>query len=327
MKRFAAFRELGTVVLIVLAMVVAGIREPRFFKPESLSNILLYAPLLIVVGIGQMMVIVTRGIDVSVGSMVGISAMTVGMLFKAQPHMPLPLGVGVGILAGLLLGSLNGVLIAGVRIPPIIVTLGGLSAYRGLLFFICQGHQIDANFVPDGLTYWSQAGPITIAGLTISWVFCIAIAGALAAAWFLQRTRAGRDIYVLGSNPEAARLRGVPVRRTTFSVYAITGALCGLAGALYLSRYGVVNPGSAGKGMELVVIAAVVIGGTNVAGGSGSVLGVVLGCLLLGTISNALAVAGIDENWQQLTYGIIILVAVVVDTATKRALAKRLEAA
>ena len=130
---------------------------------------------------------------------------------------------------------------------------------------------------------------------------------------------AGRDIYVLGSNPASrAPERRSRAQNHVLGLCLITGALCGLAGwLLYLSRYGVVNPGSAGKGMELVVIAAGVIGGTNVTGGTGSVLGVVLGCLLLGTITNALAVAGIDENWQQLTYGAIILVAIIVDTTAK----------
>ena len=140
-----------------------------------------------------MMVIVTRGIDVSVGSMVGISAMVVGMLFKAQPHLSLPIGIAAGIAAGLALGSLNGVLVAGARVPPIIVTLGALSAYRGLLFFLSQGHQVDSNYVPDALTRWSQSGPLTVGGLTFSWIFCIAVLVAICAAWFLQRTdgRAG----------------------------------------------------------------------------------------------------------------------------------------
>lgn len=317
-RNVLAKREVGAALLLVLVMVVAGMRAHRFLEPASLESILLWVPLLLVVGLGEMAVIVTRGIDVSVGSMVGLSAMSAGMLLRAHPQWNLGIDVAAGIGAGLILGSINGVLIAFAKVPPIITTLGAMSAYRGLIFLLSHGEQVDSNYIPTALTGWSSTGPIQIGGVVLPWTLVIALVVAGAAAWFLRFTRTGRDLFAYGSNPEAARLRGVPVRRISFLVYLVTGGLCGLAGVLYASQFGFVNPASAGQGMELVVIAAVVIGGTNIVGGSGSVLGVLLGCFVLGAINVALAVLGIDETWQQLVYGTVILVAVLLDAIVRR---------
>lgn len=311
-------REFGTVVLLILVFGLVAMKEPRFLEGSSLNGIALWIPIIAVVGLGQMMVIVTRGIDVSVGSMTGLAAMVVGMTFRDNPNLPLPLGVLLGVATGLILGCVNGGLIAYAGVPPIIATLGSLSAYRGLVFIVSGGKQVDSNNIPDALTQWSLDGPIKFGSIVIPWLFAMVLVIACLVAWFLTRTRAGRDIFALGSNPDAARLRGVPVKRTLFLVYALTGSLAGLAGVFYASRFGFVNPGSAGQGLELIVIAAVVIGGTKVTGGTGSALGVVLGSLLLATISTALAVLGIAATWQQLVYGTVILVAVLIDTAIKR---------
>jgi len=220
------------------------------------------------------------------------------------------------------LGAINGGLIALAKVPPIIATLGTLSAYRGLVFIVSKGDQVDSNMIPDALTNWTLHGPIQIGGVTVSWLLVWAIVAAGLTAYMLRQTRTGRDIYSIGSNPDAARLRGIPVTRVTFLVYTICGAVAGLAGVLYASRYGFVNPATAGAGFELIVIAAVVIGGTNVFGGSGTVPGVILGCLLLGTINVALAVLGIDETWQKLVYGLVILIALMLDSGVQKWLGK-----
>lgn len=319
-RRLAAFRETGTVLLLLAVVLGAWARQPRFLEPASVNGILLWVPLIAVVGLGQMLVIVTRGIDVSVGSMVGLSAMAVGMLFREAPGTSVPLGALCGVAVGLGLGAVNGLLVSRARIPPIIATLGALSAYRGLVFIVSQGRQVDSNDLPDALTNLSLEGPIHVAGVTIPWTLVGSLAVVAAMGWFVRQTRMGRDVFALGSNPGAARLRGIRVERTLLAVYALTGALCGLAGTLYASRFGFVNPATAGQGLELVVIAAVVIGGTNVVGGSGTVLGVLLGSLLLGAINVALSVMGIAATWQQLVYGTIIVLAVVFDTLVRRAL-------
>jgi rhamnose transport system permease protein len=245
--------------------------------------------------------------------MVGLSAMVVGMGFRVQPHLPVWVGLLIGLAVGTLLGAFNGGLIAWLRVPPIIATLGSLSAYRGLVFIVSGGVQVDSNSLPDALTDWSAKGPFAIGGVTIPWILFFVVAVGAGTAWLVRKSRFGRDVFAIGSNPEGALLRGVPVRRILFWVYALCGALCGLAGVLFASRFTFVNPATAGQGFELVVIAAVVIGGTKVTGGSGSVLGVLLGCLLLGAINVALAVLGIAGTWQLLVYGLVILVAIIVD--------------
>ncbi len=309
--RFVQFRELGIVIFLILIVVLVSVVEPRFLSPLNIRSILLWVPLLTCVAMGEMMVIITRGIDVSVGSMVGFTGIMIGMVFRDFPDFNIFLGTALALLLGAGLGLINGSLIAGAKVPPIIATLGTLSAYRGLTFVISGGRQIDPNDVPSSLIRWSQNGPFRFD--MVPWVVIIAAVVALVAYLFLQFTRTGRNVFVIGSNPDAAQLRGIPVGRTQLVVYTITGAMAGLAGVLYASRFGFVNPGQTGVGFELTVIAAVVIGGTNVFGGSGSVLGVVLGCLLLGTINVALAVLGIAATWQLAVYGFVILVAVAAD--------------
>jgi len=320
--KLTKLREAGTLVLLIAVAAAALAKDHQFLDAKNLNSILQWIPLLVVVGMGQMMVILTRGIDVSVGSTMGLAGITVGMLFRDHPGLNIYLGTLIGIVIGAVLGSINGGLIAWAKVPPIIATLGTLSAYRGLVFIVSKGDQIDSNNIPDGLRNWTLHGPMQIGGVTVSWLLVWAMAASAATAYLLRQTRTGRDIYSIGSNPDAARLRGIPVSRVTFLVYTLCGALAGLAGVLYASRYGFVNPGTAGSGFELIVIAAVVIGGTNVLGGSGTVPGVLLGCLLLGTINVALAVLGIDESWQMLVYGLVILVALTLDSGVQRWLGK-----
>jgi rhamnose transport system permease protein len=314
--RLARIREAAIVVLLIVIIAVVTAIEPRFLSTFNIRSILLWAPLLTVVAMGEMMVIIIRGIDVSVGAILGFAGIAVGMIFRDNPGFNIYLGTLLGILIGAALGAINGVLIAWVKIPPVITTLGTLSVYRGLVFIVSGGRQIDPNHIPTELIRWSQRGPF--GSQLIPWVVVIALAVAALAYLFLRYTKTGRNVYALGSNPDAAALRGIPVSRTQFIVYTITGALAGLAGILYASRYGFVNPGETGVGFELTVIAAVVLGGTNVFGGSGSVIGVVLGCLLLGTINVALAVLGVAATWQLAVYGIVILLTVIVDAIIQR---------
>ncbi len=318
-------RETGTAFLLALVVVGATLRDPAFLSAGNVESILLWAPLLIVVGLGQMMVIVTRGIDVSVGSILGLSGIAMGMLFRSNPGVPVPVAILVAVLVGLALGMLNGAMIAFAKVPPIIATLGALSAFRGLAFIVSGGQQVDTNHLPADLSRLSLTGPITVGGVTISWLLTIALVVAGLGAWFLRENRLGRDIYAVGSNPQAAELRGVQVPRTLFFVYALTGLLSGLAGAMYASRFGFVNPATAGQGFELTVIAAVAIGGTKMTGGSGTVLGVVLGCFLLSVVNVALAVLGVEASWQLLVYGVVILIALLID-ALFRGILNRTEA-
>ena len=310
--RLLAVREIP--ILLVLAMLVslAGVINPRVITADNGKNVLMAVPLLLIVAMGQMMVILTAGIDVSVGSIMGLAGMLVGICFRDHYLNSLPLGCVLALLIGAVLGSLNGVLIAFCAVPPIVATLGTLGAFRGLVFIVSDNRQINAYQLPDSLDRLGREGPAFLYGY-VPWLVVIAFAFVLAAGLFLRYSRLGRDIYALGGNADAARLRGIPVRFVTFATYMLCGACAGFAGLLYASRFGTINPGAIGKGFELQVISAVVVGGVSIFGGSGSVLGVVLGCILLGTINMALIVLGAPEAWQATSYGLIILAAVVFD--------------
>jgi rhamnose transport system permease protein len=307
------FREIGVLVFLVLVIAVSGMIAPRFLLPSNLRNILLDIPLLLVVAMGMTMVIISRHIDLSVGAILGVSGISVGLLFKAYPGMPILLGLALGALIGLLLGAINGGLVTILRVPAIIATLGTLSIYRGLVFTISQGKQVDPNDIPAALIRLSQTSPIGI-----PWLALLAFAIAALTHSFLSTHHVGRSLYAIGGNPEAARLAGIPVQRRLWFTFLITGGLSGLAGVMYASRLGVVNPAQVGTGFELSVIAATVIGGTQVFGGVGSAMGTLLGCLLLTVINNALTVTGLSAFWQRATYGAIILVALVTDSLLRQ---------
>lgn len=298
-----------TGLLLILVLAAGALKEPRVLEPASINSILLWMPLLIVMAAGQMLVLVTRGIDVSVGSTLGLTGMAVGGIFQVNHDLNAYLALLLGLLIGAGLGSVNAALVALCRIPPIIATLATLTAYRGLTFIVSQGRQVDSNDIPQALSRLSLEGPLRLGGVTIPWLVIFALGVALAVHLFARHTRSGRALYSTGSNLEAAHLRGVPVRSALLLAYTICGALAGLAGVMYASRYGFVNPGSAGLDMELTVIAAAVIGGCDVRGGVGSIPGVLLGCVLLATINVGLAVLGIAADWQLMVYGLVILAA------------------
>ena len=304
----AKFREVGIVVFIAALMIVATVVEPRFFSLGNFQNILLDISILTIVACGQTMVIISRNIDISVGSSLGLCAILVGLMFKFNPSVPIVLGLAMGILLGVVLGSVNGALVTQFKVPPLIATLGTLSVYRGLVFLSSGGRQVDPNDIPPSLIAMARTGPLGIPGIVL-----IAFLVAIVVGLFLRYTRLGRDIYAVGGNPSAARLRGINVNRAVFLVYLMTGALAGLAGVLYAGRYGTVNPADAGVGFELTVIAATVIGGTNILGGSGSIIGTVLGSLLLGVLGHVLAITNVSGFYQKFAQGFVILLAVIVD--------------
>ncbi len=302
------FRETGIIVFIILLSVLVTLRNSAFLSVENFQDILLNISILIIVALAQTMVIITRGIDLSVGSMIGLTAMMVSYTVSAFQGMPVILALPIGMALGAVLGSLNGLLIAVGGVPPIIATLGMLSIYRGLVFFYSNGVWVNAYQFPAGFRELTKGTPLIIPNLIL---FALAVIGAV--YLFLKYTRAGRDIYTVGSNPDAARFAGIPVKQTIFRVYLISGLLCGLAGVLWASRFEAAQTNTA-LGFELQTIAAPVVGGVNIFGGSGSVLGVILGGFLLGIINNALTLVKISPFWQLAAQGFLILLAVVVDS-------------
>jgi rhamnose transport system permease protein len=313
------FREIGISMTAVVVFIIVAVIEPRFLMYGNLRSVMLYIPLIVVVAMGEMMVIVTRNIDLSVGSILGFSGMTVGLLFIRIPGFPIVIAFLLGTFIGAGLGAVNGFLITRLKLPSIIVTLGTLSMYRGFLFIISGGRQIDPNYIPAKLIRLSQVSPIVI-----PWIVLFAVIIAVITAVFIKYSHIGREIYAIGSNPSAAMLRGIKVDGVLILIFSISGACAGFAGIMYASRFGYVNPGMTGVGFEFTVIAATIIGGTSVAGGSGSVLGTVIGCILLGIVNTALAVLGVSAFWQKSMYGIIIISALIIDKSIQNKVMKTL---
>ena len=308
------FRELSIIIFILLLIAVVAANAPAFLTAPNFRNILLNISILTIVALGQTMVIITRGIDLSVSAMIGLVAMMVSFTVVAFPAVPPALAMLLGILLGGILGSFNGLIITAGKVPPIIATLGTLSIYRGMVFLYSAGTWINSFEMPAGYRALAKAAPLGVANIIL-----FAAVVAIAVYFFLNHTRPGRDIYAVGSNPEAARVSGIPVQRTLFMVYVISGLLAGMAAVLWASRFESAQTNTA-LGFELQTVAAAVVGGVNIFGGSGTVPGVILGAFLLGTIENALILVRISPFWQLAAQGLLILVAVVVDSAIRHRL-------
>jgi rhamnose transport system permease protein len=303
------FREVGIFLFTILLIAVVSIISPYFLSVANFRDILLNISILAIVGLGQMMVIITRGIDLSVGSMIGLVAMMVSFMIVAFPQLSPVVALLLGMLLGIALGSINGAIIAWGNVPPIIATLGTLSIYRGMVFLYSEGTWINAFEMPEQFRQLSKGTPLGVPNLIL-----IALVVAAGIFYFLNYTQTGRDIYAVGSNPEAANVAGVRVQRIIFLVYVLSGVLCGMAGVLWASRFESAQTNTA-LGFELQTVAAPVVGGVNIFGGSGTVLGVVLGAFLLGVIENALTIVRISPFWQLAIQGVLILLAVIADSA------------
>ena len=308
------FREVGIILFILALAALVSLRSPAFLTVSNFQDIFLNISILAIVALAQMMVIITRGIDLSVGSTIGLTAMMVSFTVVSFPVVSGPLALLLGMALGAVLGSFNGLIIAGGGVPPIIATLGTLSIYRGLVFLYSGGTWINAFEMPPSFREIAKGTPLGVPNLIL-----FAIAVAVAVFLFLAYTRTGRNIYAVGSNPDAARFAGIPIQRTIFLVYLLSGVLCGLAGVLWASRFEAAQTNTA-MGFELQTVAAPVVGGVNIFGGSGSVLGVILGAFLLGIINNALTLSKISPFWQLAVQGLLILLAVITDATISRRL-------
>lgn len=314
LQAMVKFREAGIIVFIVALAVAVMLRAPAFLSVSNLRNILLNIAILVIVALAQAMIIITRGVDLSVGSMIGLTAMMVSVVVVAFPALPLPLALVLGMALGAVLGSFNGAIISFGGVPPIIATLGTLSVYRGLIFLYSGGQWVNAFEMPPDFRQLAKGTPLGIPNIIVFAVVVVAIV-----AYFLKYTRTGRDIYTVGSNPDAARFAGIRTQRVIFLVYTISGLLCGLAGVLWASRFESAQTNTA-AGFELQTVAAAVVGGVSILGGSGRVLGVILGALLLGMIENALTLVRISPFWQLAAQGLLILLAVIIDLTISRRL-------
>ncbi len=316
-ERVFRIRELGIVVALALLIAVTGILEPRFLETASLRNLALNASIFAILAVGQTLVIITRNVDLSVGSVVGLTAFLTGDLLSKHPGMALPLVFLLAILMGAACGLLNGFLTTWGQVPALVVTLGTLYAFRGLAFLWTNGRQVNAEALPNDFL---NIGTGTILG--VPYLVVIALVVVVVVGQWLRDFRAGRELYAIGSNPEGARLAGVRSDRRVLTAFVLAGALAGLGGALFTARFATVDA-TAGTGYELTVIAAAVVGGVAIFGGTGSVYGAALGALLLGTITSSLIVLRVEAFWQQAAIGALLLIAIAFD----RFLGLRVEAA
>ena len=312
LRTLARFRELGIIIFILILAIVVSLRAPEFLTLGNFRDILLDISILLIVALAQTMVILTHGIDLSVGSSIGLVAMIVAFTIKANPNVPMVMVVLLGLALGAVLGTFNGLIIALGKVPPIIATLGTLSIYRGMVFLYSEGKWIPAYQLPDAFKLLSKGTPLGIPNIII-----FAIIVAIIAYYFLNYTHTGRDIYAVGSNPDAAQYVGIRKERIIFLVYVLSGVAAGLAGVLWASRFESSQTNTA-LGFELQTVAASIVGGVSISGGVGTVPGVVLGALLLGMINNSVTLVRISPFWEQAAQGLLILIAVVSDNLIMR---------
>jgi rhamnose transport system permease protein len=294
--------------LMVVALVVAvGLRAPAFLTAGSLANLVTDSTLLVMLALTQMLVIVTRGVDLSVAANLALSGMVAAMLGAHHPDLPLPLIVLLAAAVGLGLGIVNGWLIGYLALPPIVVTLGTMSVYRGAVFVLSGGTWVSAHQMPPHFIAFPLDRLLGLPHLV--WIAAATIA---ALAWVARFTRFGRDLYAIGNAPQCAGYIGIPSARRLLGTYALSGAVAGLCGYLWVARYAVAYTEIA-YGFEFTVIAACVIGGVSIGGGVGTVPGAVLGALFLTVIGNALPVLQVSPFWQSALTGLVILIAVLIN--------------
>ena len=301
---------LSGAILVLLALIAS--RFPAFITPANLANVFNDTAPLILLAIGQMIVILTRCIDLSVAANLALTGMVVAMINVALPGLPVPVIIACAIGIGALLGMFNGILVWKLEIPPIVVTLGTMTIFRGTIFLLSDGQWVNSHELSDPFKAFPRA---EFLGLPVmSW---ITIAAVLFFSLVMSRTTLGRAFYAAGGNPHAATYAGIDVGKTQFWAFTISGALAGLTGYLWVSRFAVAFVDLAG-GFELNVVAACVIGGVAIMGGIGTVAGAMLGALFLGIIGNALPVVDISPFWQLAISGAAIIIAVALNTQANR---------
>lgn len=311
-KNIQKIRELGLWGFIVLLSVFVQLRSPSFLSPENIGDLLTNTAILSILAAGMMLVIITRGIDLSVAATLALSGMLTAMTVNVYSGLHPILLILLGILIGMVCGAVIGFLVAKMSILPIIATLGMMNVFRGLTFLISEGKWISAYQMSTSFKAIATGSMLGINNLIV-----IAIVIYIIFYYFVNHTRTGRKIYAVGSNPESARVSGINTDKILWMVYTIMGGLAGLSGVLWVSKFASAQSNTA-SGYELSVIAACVVGGVDIAGGSGKVSGVISGALLLGILNNALPLINVSPFWQKAIQGGIILLAVVISALVKR---------
>ncbi|WP_340539791.1 ABC transporter permease [Nocardioides sp. GXZ039] len=309
-------REIAVLVVLLLLIAVATFKSDGFLTGDRWRDLLLTPSILMLLAAGQTMVIITRNVDLSVGSTLGLCAYATGEIMSAG-HSPWLAALG-GVALGAGLGAINGLIIAVARVPALVITLGTMLVYRGILLRWAGSDRVNAGELDPGFLDLGTKQILTIPVLTI-----LSLLVVIAVGYYLRTARGGRELYAIGSDPDAAALFGLPIRRRVLGAFIASGALAGLAGVFWAARYGGVSS-NAGQGIELQAVAAAVIGGVAIFGGSGSVWGAAIGAFLLVTINRVLPILGVSDFYQQAVVGALIIGAIVLDRVLSSRAERRL---
>ncbi|GIK75790.1 MAG: monosaccharide-transporting ATPase [Chloroflexota bacterium] len=315
-------RELVLIALIIGIIIFFGTQIENYFSPRTFTRISTSVAVVAIVAVGQTLVILTRNIDLSVGSIVGFTAYVVGTYLAANNDLPPALAVLAAVGIGAVMGAFNGMVVAYGRVPAIIVTLGTLAIYRTLLVEISGARSVLTSALPRWLVNLPPVNVFSIGAIDIRLLFAVAVLVVIVFQLIVTYSAWGRRLYAIGSNPDAARIAGFPAQRIVFTAFVLSGALAGLAGFVFLARFGNITV-VAGQGIELQSVAAAVVGGVNINGGIGSPFGAFLGALLVDIIDNSLIRwLAISEFLRNALLGLLILLAVATDTVIMNRLRK-----
>ncbi len=306
------------IILVIAVTAFAIVTGGRFFGTLNLSLILAQVTLIALLGTAQTLVIITAGIDLSVGAIMVLSSIIMGKL-AVDLQLPVFIAFPAGLLTGLICGLFNGILVTALKLPPFIVTLGTWSIYGALITLVSNAATIRSQALDQFAPFLKSMGArIPLGGGAFLMYGSILMILVAALVWYLlSRTAFGRHVYAIGDDPDAARLSGIQVNRTLIGVYALAGLICGIAGWVLIGRVGAVSP-LGNQTANLDAITAVVIGGTSLFGGRGSILGTLFGALIVGVFDSGLSLTGVDPLWRQLTVGALIIVAVAIDQLIRR---------
>ncbi|MDR2160121.1 MAG: ABC transporter permease [Treponema sp.] len=306
------FRELGLVVFIVAVVIVIQFRNREFLTVLNLRNLLNNTAILGILSVGMMMVLITGGIDLSIGATMALSGMVTALTVSVRQEIPTALLVAESVLVGAAVGAVIGLLVARFSILPIIASLGMMNVVRGLTYMVSGGQWVSAYQMSAGFKNLATGSVLGINNL----VFIAVIIYVIFYYW-INYTRTGRRMYAVGSNPEAAEVTGLPKKRIVFLAYVLMGALAGLGGILWVAKFASAQ-GDTAAGYEMNVIASCVLGGVSVSGGRGKVAGLLLGVILFGILANALPLINVSPFWQQAIQGFVILAAIITNVLIKR---------
>ena len=313
MSRLFRNREALVFLLLIGMIAVVGAINPNFLKPRSLKNVVNSSLILILVSIGEMFVILTRGIDVSVGAIMGLSAVVLGLSLNAG--VALPLAILLTLVVGLLAGTVNSIGVTFFRVPPIIMTLGTLGIYRGSMLILTGGSWIET--IPQNI---KDLGKWKVGGVHgFIWITLIIL---VITTVIMKRFKPARYFYLVGDNEDGALFLGIPIRRTIFAAYSLAGLFAGMAAVVFVAQVGFV-PMQTGNGQELRAIAALVLGGVNLAGGVGTPISAFIGALFLSAVDSMLIFLKVPGYWNNAVGGAILLVAIYIDYRLRQAVALR----